>query len=77
MKQEAADRQEQERSKKHVKSFAHAKRIEREPGQTLVPVFVTASITIRILFLFFGPSAAPPLWHLKNVETVTQRRDFF
>jgi hypothetical protein len=40
-----------------------------EPGQTLAPVFVTALTKITIYFLFFGPSAAPPLRHLKNVET--------
>jgi hypothetical protein len=39
------------------------------PGQTLAPVFVTALTKITFIFLFFGPSAAPPLRHLKNVKT--------
>jgi hypothetical protein len=43
------------------------------PGQTLAPVFVTALTRITIYFLFFGPSSAPPLRHLKSVETGTQR----
>jgi hypothetical protein len=48
------------------------------PGQTLAPVFVTASPKIRIIFyIFFGPSASSSLRHLKNVETGAQRMDFF
>jgi hypothetical protein len=47
------------------------------PGQTLAPVFVTTMTKIAILFLFLGPSAAPSLRHLKNVETGTQRMEIF
>jgi hypothetical protein len=49
----------------------------KHPGQTLAPVFVTALTKMTIYFLFFGPSAAPPLRHLKTVETGTQRMEVF
>jgi hypothetical protein len=60
----------------HAPMVALNKQFGLNPGQTLPPVFVHASTKISFFVGFFGPSAAPPLWQLKNVKTGTQRMEF-
>ena len=49
----------------------------KHPGQTFALVLVTASTRISFFLFFFSHSAALPLFHPKDVEAGTQRKDFF
>jgi hypothetical protein len=48
-----------------------------QPGQTLAPVFCYRFDKDHDFSIFFVSHAAPPIRHLKNVETGMQRMEVF